>query len=331
MEKLGHATRSKGIAANPAPSWSGGKAPSAVRKLGSNGTWNFKSSGCTLPNLEPAELPSVTVKPSASLHNVEAIADIGPEIQEPESYFRFLGETQALRDLFKESAVCGSCKRGQLEVAFTSNCVATSVHTKCSNCLTHWTSPTASTGIPQEDGRVRNSQHAANVLLVLSQILSGNGGTETGRLIGMLDLPNLSIAKTAFPLLESELSKYIIPYTEELLEKNLIEEVRLYSEKEAFDFERWVHHHDSKSSLIEKDLLPLLTIAYDMAWQKRSSGHRYDSHSGHAIPVGILTNLPIGVAVLNKHCRICSANKEDYEHDCFPILREVAEQWSQQH
>jgi hypothetical protein len=42
--------------------------------------------------------------------------------------------------------------------------------------------------------------------IVLSQILSGNGGSEFGRLLGMLDLPNLSIAKTAFPLLESELS-----------------------------------------------------------------------------------------------------------------------------
>jgi hypothetical protein len=134
----------------------------------------------------------------------------------------------------------------------------------------------------------------------------------------MLDLPNLSIAKTAFPLLESELSKYIILYTKELLELNCLEEVSLYSEKEEFDYKTWLYHHNKKSEVVDGDLLPLLTIAYDMALQKHSSGHLYDSHSSHAIPIGVLSNLPLGVAVLNKHCRICSANPEgSVEHDCF--------------
>jgi hypothetical protein len=56
-----------------------------------------------------------------------------------------------------------------------------------------------------------------------------------------------------------------------------------------------------------------------MAWQKRSCGHRYDSHSGHAIPIGLLSNLPIGLAILNKHSRVCSSytSNDVEEHDCF--------------
>jgi hypothetical protein len=147
-------------------------------------------------------------------------------------------------------------------------------------------------------------------------MLSGNGGTETSRLVGMLDLPNLSIGKTAFPLIESELAKYIIPYTQEILAVNLVKEVRLHAAKVGFDFDAWHNQRSRNTELIDISLLPLLTIAYDMAWQKRSSRHRYDSHSGHAIPIGVLSNLPIGLAILNKHCRVCASSKETIEHDC---------------
>jgi hypothetical protein len=276
MDRLAHATCSKGL---PPVSLSRGDHPSADKKLGSTGNWNFKPSRCCLPDVEGPVTAEVNTIAGTVLEQPFVVDE---EEQEPENYFRFIGETQSIRELFHKAAICGQCKKGKLEVTFKSNCVATWLHTKCDNCLTHCASSTTPTSIPQEDGRLRNSYHGSNVLLVFSQILSGNGGTETGRLVGMLDLPNLSIAKTAFLLLESELARYIIPYTGEILEQNLVREVKLYSEKEGFDFESWHALLKKKSS--DVDLLPLLTVAYDMAWQKRSSGHRYDSHSGHAIP-----------------------------------------------
>jgi hypothetical protein len=59
-----------------------------------------------------------------------------------------------------------------------------------------------------------------------------------------------------------------------------------------------------------------LTIGYNMGWQKRSSGHRYDSHDGHAFPMGFLTKMPIGCAIMNKHCRICTNSEHLGMHDC---------------
>jgi hypothetical protein len=43
------------------------------------------------------------------------------------------------------------------------------------------------------------------------------------------------------------------------------------------------------------------------------------SHSGHGVPFGVLSNLPIGLKLLNKHCQICSAKADESnveEHDC---------------
>ena len=56
-----------------------------------------------------------------------------------------------------------------------------------------------------------------------------------------------------------------------------------------------------------------------MGWQKRSSGRRYDSHSGHAALVGKYTRKPIAVALLSKFCRVCTKNTQtdlQDDHDC---------------
>ena len=165
------------------------------------------------------------------------------------------------------------------------------------------------TSIPYSE-QVCNTNNSANVLFVLSNILSGNGGMEASRVIGMLDLPNLSIAKSMFPKIESELSKYILPFTKELLQANLLREVAMYAAANpAFPYSDWKAQYKAKPRVVDTSIMPLITIGYDMAWQKRSSGHRYDSHSGHAVPFGVLSKLPLTAKILNKHCHICSLKK----------------------
>jgi hypothetical protein len=88
-------------------------------------------------------------------------------------------------------------------------------------------------------------------------------------MIGMLDLPNLLMAKTAFPRLERELSNYIIPYTKELIRSNVLKELKLYTKKNPdFLHEDWLVQYKERPSIIDVKLLPLLTVGYDMAWQK---------------------------------------------------------------
>jgi hypothetical protein len=200
MESSGHATRSMGLSANANPSTGSAKLPVALCKLNLVGEWNFKPSGCSLPNLEVPIAddvkPAAVVAPPCQ----DAVEEDGEE-----RYFRFLRETSEIRSLFAEGAICSRCHKGKLGVTFETKCIATTVHTQCSRCHAHSASTTATTGIPQ-DSQDCNTNYVANIQFVLAQILSGNGGTETSRIIGMLDLPNPSIGQTAFPAIEHDLS-----------------------------------------------------------------------------------------------------------------------------
>lgn len=127
--------------------------------------------------------------------------------------------------------------------------------------------------------------------------------------------------KSAYPTLENDISIHIIEYTKTLLEEALLKEVRewaLQEENVWFNFEEWqdAWQNDKPFSF---DKMPRLMVSYDMGWQKRSSGRRYDSHSGHAATVGACTRKPIGLDILSKLCRVCSRHTGDGEaapHDC---------------
>ena len=63
-----------------------------------------------------------------------------------------------------------------------------------------------------------------------------------------------------------------------------------------------------------------IAVSYDMAWQKRSSGHVYDSLSGHGFFIGCRTGKVISRGILKKNCAICthylSKNLLIPEHSC---------------
>ena len=64
-----------------------------------------------------------------------------------------------------------------------------------------------------------------------------------------------------------------------------------------------------------------LTVIYDMGWQKRSSGRRYDSSSGHAFIIVGISKVIIVMVLYSKACRNCdSVDKrgEEIEKHEFP-------------
>ena len=62
-----------------------------------------------------------------------------------------------------------------------------------------------------------------------------------------------------------------------------------------------------------------LTVSFDMGWSKRSSGHRYDSLSGHAFMCGCRSGIIVSAVIIAKECRLCSyyeaQSKEPPSHD----------------
>jgi len=58
---------------------------------------------------------------------------------------------------------------------------------------------------------------------------------------------------------------------------------------------------------IEKEDHPLvaITVSFDAGWQKRNSGNKYDSPSGHGFQVGALCRKIVAKKVLSKLCSGC--------------------------
>ena len=59
------------------------------------------------------------------------------------------------------------------------------------------------------------------------------------------------------------------------------------------------------------NLLAMISTSFDMGWNKRSSGNRYDSLSGHTLSIGCLSNNILYIVVSSKICRQCSITKEN--------------------
>ena len=294
----------------------------SLRKLlPSQNDWKFKGSSCkkvevegiTFPGPSPAVLSdNCLVTPNVKVANREAT-------ECTEEYHHFVGETGALRKLFLESSVCRHCRKGNLDVTFDTVGIGTVVQTKCDfpDCGSRCRSSIEGTSLEKGKHR-RTSDWAINIQCVLAMMLSGDGGAEAGRMLGMMDLPhNSSMEKDTFPKIESELSKHIQQYTKELLENKILEEVALtYKNNQDFDYDSWENAWRNKLEC-PIDKMPKIKCSYDMGWTKRSSGKRYDSHSGHAATVGVCTRKALSLAVLSKFCSICSKNGENAdEHEC---------------
>jgi hypothetical protein len=87
-----------------------------------------------------------------------------------------------------------------------------------------------------------------------------------------------------------------------------VEEVRLtVTDDDSFDL--WKASLDT--GVLPKNLYPKLAVSYDMAWQQRNSGHKYNSPSGHAIFVGKLSRKPIALVIKSKLCNFCSTFKKN--------------------
>ena len=122
-------------------------------------------------------------------------------------------------------------------------------------------------------------------------------GTEADLIMSFLNMPNGSGMKSnTFHRIENNIGDIVREITQEECRNALEQEVFLTLQREE-DFDKW--KNGKQVSEIK------ICICYDMGWNKRSSGNRYDSNSGHAFAVGTLTKELITFRVLSKTCRVC--------------------------
>jgi hypothetical protein len=69
------------------------------------------------------------------------------------------------------------------------------------------------------------------------------------------------------------------------------------------DFANWKNSLDPDNALVySKAKYPKISVSFDMGWQQRSSGVRYNLPSGHSFFVGGLSRKPISLQVKSRIC-----------------------------
>ena len=207
---------------------------------------------------------------------------------------------------------CDKCKGNEESVSNNVNIktygMASAINLQCSGCETQKEiSPRPSSFTGQGfDGeptaRPNNSWYESNLRLVLGSLAVGNGGTDLSDMAAFMGLPQASsFGKRPFNKIECVVGESIRQVAhdsmKEALEKEVIETLKDLGENYK-DFEEIMANCEDIGNI-------KLTVSFDMGWQKRSSGSRYDSLSGHAFMIGARTKLIIQCIVSSKMCATC--------------------------
>jgi hypothetical protein len=288
--------------------------------------------------LDEAEAP----EEAAAVEDIdvqEEVLDDGNDDEESDdddckkpSATRVIVEVDPLIELIENNCRCPDCE-GKLKASLRTVCLASSLTLSCNNEYCGYidsmrTPATADMNLTQkthrQDGKERMSDYAMNVLYVIGFLSCGDGGTEAGRILGLLGLPNdTTMERRSFTIIEERVFPAIEALAKDILLENLTEEVR-QTVQEPNDFELWKQSMNG-SLILDKSKYPKLRVSFDMGWQQRNSGNRYASLSGHAILVGAHTRKPIAFTLKCKACNFCKTfekkrvdeAEEVPEHRCF--------------
>jgi hypothetical protein len=132
--------------------------------------------------------------------------------------------------------------------------------------------------------RVNAGDFEINRRLHLGLQLCGGGRHDASNIIGMLNL-NVNGMLGRWSDMQETMAKDIIKIGKEVLDENLNIECELSPPR---DGRRALH------------------VASDSRWDKRGSGHCYDSLSGHSLTMGLRAQLPIEIEPMSSVCIKCT-------------------------
>ena len=151
-----------------------------------------------------------------------------------------------------------------------------------------------------------------NVETVLATLACGMGSTDTADFLSFLGIPKMhSFQHQQFTKIENLIGPYLRKVADRSMEEMLEEEIKATLMEKGMDYDEFKQDNNKQIGL---------TILYDMGWNKRSSGNRYDSISGHGFFVGSKTKKIICSRVASKKCKTCDLAEKRNEtpglHQC---------------
>ena len=180
-----------------------------------------------------------------------------------------------------------------------------------------------------ENKHEKTIQYDLNIQMVIAAYLSGIGSTELCRVSSALGVPSngTAIEKSFHKTSKEYLGSLIIDEAKAVMRESLIEEMRLAtiskypnSFRELWPLLKVVTFDGGPDVQVTRGITIGVVASVDMGWQKRSSGRRYDSSSGHMFLIGQLSKKVIGYKCLSVKCRICdfakNRNIDARDHMC---------------
>lgn len=230
---------------------------------------------------------------------------------------RVILEVKQVKSAF-ESFCCPKCDN-TVEFKLRTVCLASSFSIACTAEVCGWIfhsdSPAPTTMHSAcRDGLERSTNYAINVLFVLGFLSVGDGCVESARLLGLLGLPNdTTMESRSFQIIENRIGPAIRQLAEEVMKENLTEEVRMGNL--LADFEMWKSSKTDSTSgsvAMPNERKPKICCSYDMGWQQRSSGNKYESLSGHGSMIGAHTRKVVALKIKCKSCHVCECWKKKH-------------------
>ena len=176
----------------------------------------------------------------------------------------------------------------------------------------------------------KTMDYAINVRAIISSFYVGTGGLDIGLGHSCLGIRGGKNWEKVFTRHSPTVCGAILNVVDEVIAEGLKEEIDLtikeklvekkYSASEIVDLTQ-KYHKGIRTGIDEVDNV-LISISFDMGWQKKGNGHTYDSNSGHAYFIGCRSGKVVRMLVYSKKCTKCdiaiAMGEEAMEHENCP-------------
>ena len=142
----------------------------------------------------------------------------------------------------------------------------------------------------------------ANILALLAPYMNGTGQRDASMRLSLLDLPASRNFQRNISRHQAFIGGKITDIAQKEIDLALEMEIKetLVNEKGEDYYKEWINKKQGEREKVG------LTVSYNIGWNKRSSGNRYDSLSGHAFIIGAYTRRIIGCVIFSKICATCN-------------------------
>ena len=190
------------------------------------------------------------------------------------------------------------------------------------------TSPMVSSNSTPKHKQRKVMDFAVNVRAVISSFYVGTGGLDIGLINSAQGIEGGENWEKTFTRHSPHVCKAILKVVHETIADALKEEIiltiaeKLDGKYSPSEIERLTQrYHEGEKTGVEDVDNVRISISFDMGWQKKGTGHTYDSNSGHAYYIGVRCQKVVCMVVYSKKCTVCdiaiAMGEEPMEHeDC---------------